>query len=90
MVPAHGERDAEVAQAARRPWRVPGGRPGFGVAADDRDEVRAFGQEGGDGLVARGPQSPQFRVADVGRAGGLGGRRGGCGQTAAAISTAAS
>ena len=42
-------------QAARRLRRVLGRRPGFGIAADDRDQVRVPGQEDGDGLVARGP-----------------------------------
>ena len=68
----NGKRDAEVVQAARRPRRVLGRALG---TAGDHDQVRASGQERGDGLVARGPQPAELRVAGdpkAGRAGGFG------------------
>jgi hypothetical protein len=66
---ADGERDAEVVQAARGARRELG--RAFG-AARDHDEVAGFGEKGGDGVPARGPQAAELRVGGTGRAGGFG------------------
>jgi hypothetical protein len=44
---------------------------GLGVATDDGEEVRAFGQEGVDRLPARGPQPVESGVAGAGGTGGF-------------------
>ncbi len=69
MGAAHGERDAELAQAARCAGRVLGGMRG---SADDSDQVRALAEQVGHGLVAHGPQLLELGVAGTPRAGRLG------------------